>query len=152
LTIGFLGFGRISHAVLTRLLAFTKPLSDPQAPRCVYTTSRARPDQKQIDEDYTKRFGIDVRHVDKEELAKEADVLIVLCSLTKTTTNLVGEEFLGLMKPTSVLINCARVSPACNHPMCHNSHPSFSRVLWWILKPSRKLCESRRSLELVSMW
>lgn len=69
-----------------------------------------REDQREIDEGYTRRFGVEVRRVEKEVLAREADVLIVLCSLNEDTKGMVNEEFLNLMKRDSVLINVARVS------------------------------------------
>jgi lactate dehydrogenase-like 2-hydroxyacid dehydrogenase len=83
---------------------------------CVYTSSRVREDQGEIDEGFTKRFGVEVRRVEKEVLARESDVLIVLCSLNEDTKGMVNEEFLGLMKRDSVLINVARVSLFSN--MC----------------------------------
>lgn len=109
LTIGFLGFGRISQSVLSRLLAFTS--SDPSTPaRAIYTSSRRRPNQAELDAELTNRFGVEVKYVDKEELAKESDVLVVLCDLNEGTKGLVGKEFLAGMKETAVLVNCARVS------------------------------------------
>lgn len=113
LTIGFLGFGRISHATLRRLLAFTSS-SQQQAgggdarPRCIYTSSRARPDQDAIDASYTRDYGIDVSRVDLSTLAAESDVLIVLCSLSDSTRHLVDAPFLARMKRSAVLVNTAR--------------------------------------------
>jgi glyoxylate/hydroxypyruvate reductase len=107
LTISFLGFGRISHETLRRLLAFT---SKSQPPTILYHSSRARPNQAEIDEGYTRDFGVQVRRVEIEELAEKGDVVVVLCSLTKETTDLVGKEFLGRMKKSAVLVNAARVS------------------------------------------
>ena len=46
------------------------------------------------------------------EIAKEADVLILLCDQNASTVNMINKEFLSKMKKSSVLINCARVSRA----------------------------------------
>jgi glyoxylate/hydroxypyruvate reductase len=110
LTLGFLGFGRISHSVLSRFLSFTLPASHSDAPKVVYTSSHRRPEQDSIDAEYTKRFGVEVKWVEKEELAQESDVLVVLCNLNESTKGIVGKEFLSNMKETAVLVNTARVS------------------------------------------
>lgn len=107
-TISFLGFGRISHEVLTRLLAFTNK-SHP--PAVLYTSSRARPNQAEIDTAYSKQFAVQVKRVEKEELAEKADVLIVLCDMNPNTINTVNRSFLKRMKKTAILVNAARVSP-----------------------------------------
>lgn len=106
LTLGFLGFGRISQQTLTRLLAFT---SKSHPPKVVYLSSRARPDQAEIDRKWSEEFGVQVQRKDKEEVAAESDVLIVLCNQTPDTVNLVNKDFLGRMKKSAVLINGARV-------------------------------------------
>lgn len=49
-----------------------------------------------------------VRHVDKETLFREADVLSVHVVLSDRTRGLVGAEEIALMKPTALLINTAR--------------------------------------------
>ena len=107
LTISFLGFGRISQEALSRLLAFTNK-SHP--PNVTYASSRARPDQAAIDEDFSKRFGVSVKRVEKDQLAAEADILIVLCDLNPSTKDYVDKAFLKKMKKTAVLVNGARVS------------------------------------------
>jgi glycerate dehydrogenase len=43
-----------------------------------------------------------------EELLGWADIVSVHCPLTPTTKGLIGERELGLMKPTSIIINVAR--------------------------------------------
>ncbi|WRT64274.1 uncharacterized protein IL334_001205 [Kwoniella shivajii] len=85
LTIGFLGFGRIPQAVVDRLLAFT---NKDQPARILYTSSRARDNQDEIDAGFSKRYGVQVKRVEKDELAREADVLIVLCNLNPSTKDL----------------------------------------------------------------
>ncbi len=42
------------------------------------------------------------------EMLTDIDVLSLHCPLTEQTRNLIDEQALGLMKPTSFLINCAR--------------------------------------------
>ncbi|GHJ85872.1 hypothetical protein NliqN6_2274 [Naganishia liquefaciens] len=109
LTIGFLGFGRISQCTLHRLLAFTQPpTSATPLPRCIYTSSRARSNQGEIDQEHTRKFGVEVTRVEAQVLAAQSDVLIVLCSLNESTKGMVNEAFLNLMKRDSVLINVAR--------------------------------------------
>ncbi len=106
LTISFLGFGRIAQAVLSRLLAFT---SKSAPPTILYQSSRARPNQVELDAAHSKTFGVEVKRVEKEELGEKADVLIVLCSLSPDTKDFVNRDFLKRMKKTAVLVNCARV-------------------------------------------
>lgn len=48
--------------------------------------------------------------MEKEELARESDVLVVLCNLNESTKGIVGKDFLRDMKETAVLVNTARVS------------------------------------------
>ncbi|GFZ43670.1 hypothetical protein JCM24511_01390 [Saitozyma sp. JCM 24511] len=105
LTIGFLGFGRISHETLKRLLAFTNTSAPPSV---LYLSSRRRENQDDIDADFSKQFGVSVRRAEKEEIAKQSDVVIVLCDLNPSTKDLVNKEFLKTMKKTAVLVNCAR--------------------------------------------
>jgi glyoxylate/hydroxypyruvate reductase len=107
LTIGFLGFGRISQFVVRRLLAFT---NTGEPPSIIYLSSRQRPNQDEIDAGYTQEFGMSVKRVEKEEIAERSDIVIVLCDQNPSTINLVNKEFLGRMKKTAILVNCARVS------------------------------------------
>lgn len=124
LTIGFLGFGRISHCTLQRLLAFTQSPTSEHPPRCIYTSSHVRPDQQQIDEDYSRQFGVSTRRVEADLLADESDVLIVLCTLNEKTKGMVDGAFLNRMKKDSVLINVARVSTFDTfHPIRQESNP-----------------------------
>ncbi|CAK9784952.1 hypothetical protein CC85DRAFT_283940 [Cutaneotrichosporon oleaginosum] len=105
LTIGFLGFGRISECVVDRLLAFTNKAAPP---KIVYNSSRARANQAEIDARFSERWGVDVRRVEKDDVAAQADILIVLCALTPETTGIVDAAFLKKMKKTAVLVNAAR--------------------------------------------
>lgn len=117
LTISFLGFGRISQETLSRLLAFTSKSNPPEV---LYLSSKERSNQKEIDEDFSKKFGVKVRRAEKEECAEKADILIVLCSQTPETVNLVDKEFLKRMKKSAVLVNSARVCslPSLFLPLC----------------------------------
>lgn len=107
LTIGFLGFGRISQETLRRLLAFTNKQTPPKV---VYLSSRARPNQAELDAGFSNDFGVDVKRVEKDEVAAQSDILVVLCNQTPETTGMVNKQFLQKMKKTAVLVNGARVS------------------------------------------
>ena len=48
--------------------------------------------------------------VAKDDLFRQADVLTIHLILSKRTTGLVGASEIGLMKPTSILINASRGS------------------------------------------
>lgn len=109
LTIGFLGFGRISQETLRRLLVFT---SQSAPPTVTYVSSRARPNQAEIDAEFSKKYGVTVKRQEKEEVAAQADILIVLCVQNESTINLVNKDFLKKMKKSAVLVNAARVSHA----------------------------------------
>lgn len=105
LTIGFLGFGRISECVVDRLLAFTNKAAPPQI---IYNSSRARANQADIDAKFSARWGVSVQRVEKDDVAAQADILVVLCALTPETTDVVNAAFLRKMKKTAVLVNAAR--------------------------------------------
>ena len=56
-----------------------------------------------------KAKGLNIEKVDTlEELLAESDVVTVHCPLTEQTRGLIGARELGLMKPSSFLINTAR--------------------------------------------
>jgi len=96
--LGFLGFGRIAQATLQRMLPFGPK-------KCLYST-RTRKDDVKLSEE----MGCEMEWVDRERLARESDVVFVLCNGGEETKGLVGEEFLGRMKKSAVLVNTARVS------------------------------------------
>lgn len=50
----------------------------------------------------------DVRFVTVNELAAEADVIVLCCPLTPETTGLISRERIAMMKPHAVLINVSR--------------------------------------------
>ncbi|WVF70348.1 hypothetical protein IAT40_005138 [Kwoniella sp. CBS 6097] len=117
LTIGFLGFGRISQAALDRLLAFT---NKEHPPKIIYNSSRRRDNQDTIDAEFSERWGVQVQRVEKEELATQSDILIVLCDLNPSTKDLVNQEFLGKMKKSAILVNVAR-GPIVNSEDLHEA-------------------------------
>lgn len=86
-TLGVIGYGRIGREVV-RLLA-------PWA-MDVLVTQRTS-----VAED-------GVRHVPLEMLLAESDVVVVACPLTDETRGLLDARRLGLMKPSSFLVNVAR--------------------------------------------
>ncbi|KAF8329399.1 uncharacterized protein EI90DRAFT_3145919 [Cantharellus anzutake] len=101
--VGFVGFGRIAQATLTRLVAFG-------VSRCLFTTST----RKVPDEAYPglqNKLGLkEFRSVTLDEIARESDLIIVLTPGGPSTYHLVDETFLRKMKKTSVLVNTARGS------------------------------------------
>lgn len=50
-----------------------------------------------------------MKRQEADEVAAQADILVVLCVLNESTTNLVNKEFLKKMKKSAVLVNAARV-------------------------------------------
>ncbi|KNZ78331.1 Glyoxylate reductase/hydroxypyruvate reductase [Termitomyces sp. J132] len=101
-TVGFLGFGRISQATLTRLIPFG--ITD-----CIYTSNPASPSTPSRDKNLAKQHGLNsLRRVDMDQLARESDVLFVLAPGGPSTRHLVDEEFLKQMKKSSVLVNTSR--------------------------------------------
>ncbi|KAJ3748084.1 hypothetical protein DFH05DRAFT_1391537 [Lentinula detonsa] len=105
-TVGFLGFGRISHATLARLIPFG--VTD-----CIYSSnpnSAASP-KKERDEALLKQYQPQLkslRPVDRDTLARESDVLFILAPGGPSTRHLIDEDFLRKMKKHSVLVNAGR--------------------------------------------
>jgi D-3-phosphoglycerate dehydrogenase len=90
-TLGLIGFGRIARAVTARLLRFNMRMLafDP----------------------YVAASEMAEHHVEKCELdflMKTSDVISIHCPLSDATRNLVNEEMLLLLKPTSILVNTSR--------------------------------------------
>lgn len=102
-TVGFLGFGRISQAVLARLIPFG--VTD-----CIYSSNPSSPSKKERDEALLKHYPQlnSLQGVDMDTLARESDVLFVLAPGGPSTRYLVNEEFLRKMKKHSVLVNAGR--------------------------------------------
>ncbi len=85
------GFGRIARAVAARAQAFGM--------RCVAYAPT-------VSDWETQSHGVD--RVDLETALGEADVVSVHLPLTDATHHFIDASFIGLMKPTAVLINVAR--------------------------------------------
>ncbi|HWU77927.1 MAG TPA: D-glycerate dehydrogenase [Rhodanobacter sp.] len=91
-TLGILGMGRIGQAIARRAVGFgmpvlyhnRSPLSDADERAC------------------------HARYVDKTQLLREADFLILALPLTTQSRHAIGAAELALMKPTAMLINVAR--------------------------------------------
>jgi D-3-phosphoglycerate dehydrogenase len=90
-TLGIIGFGKIGREVAKRMKAFEMNILayDPYVRK----------------EDIEKMGG---KKVDLKALLKESDIVSIHSPLTKETKGLIGQEELGLMKPSAILINTAR--------------------------------------------
>ncbi|KAG6828097.1 hypothetical protein H0H92_009252 [Tricholoma furcatifolium] len=101
-TIGFLGFGRISQATLTRLIPFG--ITD-----CIYTSNPSSAPSTSRDDELARQHKLhSLQRVDMDRLARESDVLFVLAPGGPSTRHLVNEQFLRKMKRTSVVVNTSR--------------------------------------------
>lgn len=92
-TVGIVGFGRIAQEVAKRLVPF-KPK------RIVFSNRSNSRDAE------AKQIGAE--RVELSQLLSSSDFVILLCALTPETTNLINAQTLAAMKPTAILINCAR--------------------------------------------
>jgi gluconate 2-dehydrogenase len=91
-TVGICGFGRIGQAIARRLRGFE--------PSVVYCDqNQAAPD---VERDLNAVF------VDKDELLRRADIVVLILPYTPQTHHFIGARELDLMKPRAVLINVAR--------------------------------------------
>ncbi|EEB89605.1 hypothetical protein MPER_12278 [Moniliophthora perniciosa FA553] len=103
-TVGFLGFGRIAQATLSRALAlgvtdciyYSNPSSSPKLERDAAILKQHQPQLKSL------------RAVDLDTLASESDVIFVLAPGGEKTKHLVNEDFLKKMKKHGVLVNTGR--------------------------------------------
>ncbi|EKM56475.1 uncharacterized protein PHACADRAFT_253620 [Phanerochaete carnosa HHB-10118-sp] len=101
-TAGFIGFGRISQATLTRLIPFGFT-------NCVYMSNPSSKPNPEADAETARRYNLrSVRRVGLDELAAESDVVFVLAPGGASTYHIVNEDFLRKMKETAVLVNTAR--------------------------------------------
>lgn len=91
LWLGLIGFGKIARnmARKAKALGFNLQTYDPY-----------------VDPQVPEAEG--VKMVDLETLLKTSDVVCVQCPLTEKTYHLISEKELRMMKPTAVLLNCAR--------------------------------------------
>ena len=90
-TWGMIGFGRIAQNVVRKVKAFNCRIIafDPF-----------------VSKGYMKTFGTE--RVDLETLLQEASIVNVLCPHTPATEHIIDEHALRMMRPDSVLVNCAR--------------------------------------------
>ena len=91
-TLGIIGMGRIGQAIARRATGFDMP---------VLYCNRTR-----LAPEIEKRLNAD--WVDKEELLKRADFVVLQLPYSKQTHHLIGAAELAQMKPTAILINTAR--------------------------------------------
>lgn len=91
-SVGLVGFGDTAQATARRLAAFGCKLY-------YYNVRRRAPE---VEED----FG--VTYLPLEELISTCDVISLHCAVTEDTKGMIGRELIGKMKPTAVLVNCAR--------------------------------------------
>src|SRR5690606_20496052 len=90
--VGFVGFGAIGRAVCRLLRGFGATLVYHDPVRLPAADER----------------GLQVRHVELDELLRSCDVVTLHCPLTEHTRHLIGARELSLMKREAVLVNCAR--------------------------------------------
>lgn len=95
-TVALIGLGRIGQSVAKVLKAFDCDIVayDPY-----------------LSEDIFKEH--DIKSVSLTEALKLADILSLHCPLTKKTKHIINEDSFKHMKPTALLINCARGSLVC---------------------------------------
>ncbi len=91
-TLGILGMGRIGQAIARRAVGFGMPV--------LYHNRSPLP---QADE-----RACNARYVDKQQLLRESDFLMLVLPLTAQTRHAIGAPELALMKPTAILLNVAR--------------------------------------------
>ncbi|MGB5079355.1 MAG: C-terminal binding protein [Burkholderiales bacterium] len=89
-TLGLVGFGNIARQVALRAAAFGM--------RILYTDPFVK----------EGRLEVPGKAVDLDTLLREADFVSLHPPLTPQTRRMIGDEALGKMKRTAVLVNCAR--------------------------------------------
>ncbi len=91
-TLGIFGFGRIGQTIAKRASGFDMNI-------IYHTRNRVAPD---IESKYAARF------VDKQELLRQSDVVLLILPYSQDTHHYIGADELALMKPSAVLVNMAR--------------------------------------------
>jgi phosphoglycerate dehydrogenase-like enzyme len=91
-TIGILGLGMIGKVLARRLSGFEVKL--------LYTDP-VRPTRQE-------EAKLQVSYRDLDDLLRESDIVTLHAPFDSTTHHIIGERALSLMKPDSILINCAR--------------------------------------------
>lgn len=109
-TVGFLGFGRIAHATLARLVPFG-------INRFIYTGNPTSSSSASSSESEARDAALAaannlpasaISRVSLETLAAESDVLFVLAPGGAGTYHVIDAPFLRRMKPTAVVVNPSR--------------------------------------------
>ncbi len=90
-TLGIVGLGGIGTAVARRAKGF--------AMRILYSSRTRKP---------AVEAELGVAWTALDDLLRESDFVAITCALTPETRGLIGARELGLMRPTSVLVNIAR--------------------------------------------
>ena len=99
---GFLGFGRIAQATLTRLVSFG-------ITHCIYASNPSSPRDHGLEATLVARHALrSIQRVRLDELARESDVLFVLAPGGDETQHVVNAGFLRMMKKHAVLVNASR--------------------------------------------
>jgi glyoxylate/hydroxypyruvate/2-ketogluconate reductase len=91
-TLGILGMGRIGQAIARRAVGFGMPV--------LYHNRSPLPEADER--------ACNARYVDKQQLLRESDFLMLVLPLTTQTRHAIGAPELALMKPTAILLNVAR--------------------------------------------
>lgn len=91
-TLGILGMGRIGQAIARRAAGFDMPV-------LYHNRSRLPEADERV---------CNANYVDKAQLLRESDFLILVLPLTPQTRHAIGAVELAAMKPTAVLVNVAR--------------------------------------------
>lgn len=91
-TLGILGMGRIGQAIAHRAAGFGMPV--------LYHNRSPLPAEDER--------ACNARYVDKQQLLRESDFLVLVLPLTPQTRHAIGAAELALMKPTAMLVNVAR--------------------------------------------
>lgn len=91
-TLGIVGFGRIGQTIAKRVRGFDMNV-------LYHTRNRIAPEVEQ---------ELGVRYVSKEDLLKEADIVLLILPYSQETHHYIGAEQLAMMKRSAVLINMAR--------------------------------------------
>ena len=91
-TLGIVGFGRIGQTIAKRVRGFDMDLM-------YHTRNRVAPE---IERD------LGARYVSKQDLLKEADIVLLILPYSQETHHYIGADELSMMKRSAVLINMAR--------------------------------------------
>ena len=99
-TLGIIGFGRIGEAVARRAVGLGMSV--------IYNNSSG-----------IRENSVGAEYASLEELLKKSDVVSLHMPLTSATRRMICESELGLMKPTSYLINMARGPVICESDLIY---------------------------------